>query len=61
MTTSQFSNDAKEYGISSLDTAFELESSQWVGPLYIMSGSDSNGRWFSLPSYFAQEVAILDG
>ena len=48
------------YGISSLDTAFETDSSQWVGLLYIHSGTDSNGRWFNLPSYFGTEVATLD-
>jgi len=48
------------YGISSLDTTFEVNSSQWVGLLYIHSGSDSNGRWFNLPSYFGTEVATLD-
>ena len=48
------------YGISWLDTTFEVNSSKWVGLLYIHSGSDSNGRWFSLPSYFSTEVATLD-
>ena len=48
------------YNISSLDTSFEVESSKWVGLLYITSGNDSNGRWFSLPSYFSTEVATLD-
>jgi hypothetical protein len=48
------------YGISWLDTTFESNSAQWVGLLYIHSGTDSNGRWFNLPSYFAQEVAQLD-
>lgn len=48
------------YDISWLDTAFEVDSSQWVGLLYIHSGNDSNGRWFNLPSYFATEVATLD-
>jgi hypothetical protein len=48
------------YGISSLDTSFEINSSQWVGLLYIHSGNDGNGRWFSLPSYFSTEVATLD-
>ena len=48
------------YGISSLDTAFETDSSQWVGLLYLTDGTDSNGRWFSLPSYFGTMVATLD-
>ena len=48
------------YGISWLDTTFEVNSSKWVGLLYIHSGSDSNGRWFSLPSYYSSEVATLD-
>lgn len=48
------------YGISTLDTTFESNSAQWVGLLYIHSGTDSNGRWFNLPSYFGTEVAILD-
>lgn len=48
------------YGISSLDTNFEVNSSQWAGLLYITSGNDSNGRWFALPSYFSTEVAALD-
>ena len=48
------------YGVSWLDTSFEVESSKWVGLLYIHSGSDGNGRWFSLPSYYSTEVAMLD-
>lgn len=48
------------YGISSLDTTFESNASQWVGLMYIHSGTDSNGRWFNLPSYFGTEVATLD-
>lgn len=48
------------YGISTLDTTFEVNSSQWVGLLYIHSGTDSNGRWFNLPSYYATEIATLD-
>lgn len=43
-----------------LDTNFEVDSSQRVGLLYKNSGSDSNGRWFTLPSYFSTEVATLD-
>jgi hypothetical protein len=48
------------YDISSLDTAFEVNSSQWVGLLYITDGNDSDGRWFHLPPYFSTEVATLD-
>lgn len=48
------------YALSSLDTSFELASTKYVGLLYIHSGNDSNGRWFSLPSYLDQEIAILD-
>lgn len=48
------------YDITSLDTAFESESSKYVGLLYITNGNDSNGRWFHLPPYFSTEVATLD-
>ena len=48
------------YDITSLDTAFEVESSKWVGLLYITDGNDSDGRWFHLPPYFNAEVAALD-
>jgi hypothetical protein len=48
------------YSISSLDTAFEVNSSQYVGLLYLTNGSDSDGRWFHVPSYFGTEVATLD-
>jgi hypothetical protein len=48
------------YGISSLDTSFETESAKWVGLLYLTDGTDSNGRWFNLPSYFGTLVATLD-
>jgi hypothetical protein len=48
------------YNVTSLDTTFETNSSQWVGLLYITNGNDSNGRWFTLPSYFGTEVAALD-
>ena len=48
------------YDITSLDTAFEAESSRWAGLLYITDGNDSDGRWFHLPSYFSTEVATLD-
>jgi hypothetical protein len=48
------------YSISSLDTVFEVNSSQYVGLLYLTDGSDSDGRWFHVPSYFATEVATLD-
>ena len=48
------------YGASWLDTTFESDSSNWVGLLYITSGTTSDGRWFHLPSYFGTEVATLD-
>jgi hypothetical protein len=48
------------YGLSWLDTSFEVNSSQWVGMLYITDGDDSNSRWFQLPSYFDTLVATLD-
>ena len=48
------------YGVTSLDTTFEVNSSQWVGLLYITDGTDSDGRWFHLPPYFSTEVATLD-
>ena len=48
------------YGISWLDTSFEVNSSKWVGLLYITDGNDSNSRWFHLPSYFGTLVATLD-
>jgi hypothetical protein len=48
------------YGVSWLDTTFEVNSSQWVGLLYITSGTTADGRWFHLPSYFGTEVATLD-
>lgn len=48
------------YALGSLDTNFELASSQYVGLLYLHSGTDSTGRWFSLAPYLDQEIAILD-
>jgi hypothetical protein len=48
------------YDIGSLDTAFVSESSKWVGLVYLTDGNDSNARWLNLPSYFSQEVALLD-
>ena len=48
------------YDIGSLDTAFVSESSKWVGLIYLTDGNDSNARWLNLPSYFSQEVALLD-
>jgi hypothetical protein len=48
------------YGLSWLDTSFEINSSQWVGLLYITDGDDSNSRWFYLPPYFDTLVATLD-
>jgi hypothetical protein len=48
------------YDIGTLDTAFETESAKWVGLLYIHSGNDSNGRWFSVPPYFSTLVETLD-
>lgn len=48
------------YDIGSLDTTFVSESSKWVGLIYLTDGNDSNARWLSLPSYFSQEVALLD-
>ena len=48
------------YSKSWLDANFEVDSSQWAGLLYKYSGSDSNGRWFTLPSYFSTEVATMD-
>jgi hypothetical protein len=48
------------YGLSWLDTSFEVNSSQWVGLLYITDGDDSNSRWFYLPPYFDIFVATLD-
>ena len=46
-------------GISSLNTAFELQSSQYVGYLYITNDGGSN-PYDTLPSYFGNEVAVLD-
>ncbi|MGI0021198.1 MAG: spherulation-specific family 4 protein, partial [Nitrososphaera sp.] len=48
------------YDISSLDTTFETESAKWVGLLYIHTGNDSNGRWFTVPSYFGTLIETLD-
>jgi hypothetical protein len=48
------------YDIDWLDTAFETESSKWVGLLYITNGDDSNHRWFHVPPYFSTLVATLD-
>jgi hypothetical protein len=48
------------YDIPTLDTAFETESARWVGLLYIHTGNDSNGRWFTVPPYFGTLVATLD-
>ena len=48
------------YDIPTLDTAWQLESMKYVGLVYITDGNDSNGRWFKLPTYFSQEVALLD-
>ena len=48
------------YDIPTLDTAWQLESMKYVGLVLITDGNDSNGRWFNLPSYFSQEVALLD-
>ncbi|MGI0019832.1 MAG: spherulation-specific family 4 protein [Nitrososphaera sp.] len=48
------------YDIPSLDTAWQQESMKYVGLVLITDGNDSNGRWFKLPPYFSQEVALLD-
>ena len=48
------------YDIPTLDAAWQLESMKYVGLVLITDGNDSNGRWFNLPSYFSQEVALLD-
>jgi hypothetical protein len=48
------------YDIGSLDTAFETESSKWVGLLYITDGNDSNGRWFHVPPYYGTLMSTLD-
>lgn len=48
------------YDIDWLDTNYVIESSNWVGLLYIHSGDDSNHRWFNVPSYLMEEVAALD-
>ena len=46
------------YGVS-LDTSFEVSSTQYVGWIYITSASGSN-PWNTLPSYFSNEVAAID-
>jgi hypothetical protein len=46
------------YGVS-LNTSYEVSSTQYVGWLYITSDSGGN-PWNSLPSYFANEVAAID-
>jgi hypothetical protein len=48
------------YDISTLNTTFETESAKWVGLLYIHTGNDSNGRWFTVPPYFGTLVSTLD-
>ncbi len=48
------------YDIPTLDTAWQQESMKYVGLVLITDGNDSNGRWFKLPTYFSQEVALLD-
>jgi hypothetical protein len=48
------------YGISWLDKSFVVNSSKWVGLMYITSGTTSDGRWFYLPSNYGDLVATLD-
>ena len=48
------------YDIGWLDTAFVNNSANWVGLMYIHTGNDSNGRWFTVPPYFEQMVAELE-
>jgi hypothetical protein len=48
------------YNIDTLDTSFVVESSKWVGLMYIHTGTDADGRWFHLPPYFGTLVATLD-
>jgi hypothetical protein len=48
------------YDISWLDTNFVNNSANWVGLMYIHTGNDSNGRWFTVPPYFDEMVAELD-
>jgi hypothetical protein len=46
------------YGVS-LNTSFEVSSTQYVGWLYITSLGGGN-PWNALPSYFSNEVAAID-
>ena len=48
------------YDISSLDTTFVTEVSEYMGLMYITDGNDSNSRWFHVPSYFGNLVSTLD-
>ncbi|MEW5840794.1 MAG: spherulation-specific family 4 protein [Thermoproteota archaeon] len=48
------------YDVGWLDTSFVSQSSNSVGLMYIHTGNDSNGRWFSLPPYLESAVAALD-
>ena len=47
------------YGISTLDSTYEVNSAQYVGWLYITSLTGGN-PYNGLPSYFSKEVAALD-
>src|SRR5438132_1980987 len=46
-------------GVGSLNTAFELQSSQYVGYIYITNDGGGN-PYDTLPSYYGNEVALLD-
>jgi len=46
------------YGVS-LNSSYEVSSTQYVGWLYITSDSGGN-PWDTLPSYFSNEVASID-
>src|SRR5438445_989087 len=46
-------------GVSSLNTAFEIQSSQYVGYIYITNDGGGN-PYDTLPSYYGNEVAMLD-
>jgi hypothetical protein len=46
-------------GVGSLNTAFEIQSSQYVSYIYITNDGGGN-PYDTLPSYFGNEVAMLD-
>lgn len=48
------------YDIDWLDSDFVTEVSDSMGLVYLTSGTTSDGRWFSLPSYYGDLVEELE-